>query len=171
LQEEISTRSAKINFDGLSGEFSEILIHSDFNSHQAELLSRADALVVILKDDVTSSNYLFAMLDDMIKADIIMPIYLVMFGLSYIDDAAFSFNKYKTEMCEMHDRELPLYFGGSFDVDVQDVLYSKRHGEFMIESFFEAGFHGRVKYINEILNSIKPENQETPFFELLAENI
>ncbi len=151
----------------IENDFSDTFILGEVKVDDMEFFDLIDYVILIMKNNVESSSYLYNYLNKLLNKMIDKKIYIIVSNIKKIEEAVSFFIKLRNEMKKLIDVTFDLNFIGFADYDVKKIVYSKEREETLIESFFEDSFHGTIKFINEKLNSLeKPYKNETFFTSL-----
>ncbi|MBN1697886.1 MAG: hypothetical protein JW881_10270 [Spirochaetales bacterium] len=153
---------------GRENDFSCIVMFGELLSELTYLYQCVDHIVLVVKNDYETSNYLYGFINKLYDKMIDKNINIVVSGIKRIEDAAMLFCKLRDEMKEMIDSTLVFDFLGFFDFDVKKISFIKRKRITYIKIFFEDDFHGNIKFINEKMEGLE-YLKVSPLFKSIAE--
>jgi hypothetical protein len=147
-------------------DFTSIILFGELLTDFTSLYQCVDHIILVVKNDYETSNYLFNFINKLYDKMIDKNINLIISGIKRIEDAAQLFCKLRDEMKEMIDSSLVFDFLGYLYFDIKKISIAKNKKKLYIKIFFEDDFHGSIKYINEKMHGLEYLKVNSLFKEL-----
>jgi hypothetical protein len=144
-------------------EYTDIFLCDRIDRATLPLVSLADYLILLLKNNVYCAGFLYTLFKRMSEYGIEKRMVIVYSNFDRLELAARAHLQLKAETEKMLGNEADIQFGGFLPIDVKYLAHAAGKNQPCIKIFPESPFHGVIKYVNRTLNSLDFVMHELPF--------
>ena len=149
-------------------KFSGFVSYAELNEEALPLLRAADAVIFVVKEDAYAAGFLYNAVAFLRENKIPAGLGVIISGVRFAEEAAAFYNKLCAELEKLLGEAGACRFLGFFTLDMPRVTHAIALAQPVIKLFPQSGFHGMIKYVDELLEKLPPLDDGTPLFEALA---
>ncbi|HEQ72566.1 MAG TPA: hypothetical protein ENN69_08765, partial [Spirochaetia bacterium] len=128
--------------------FSRFYLYADMNETAPALLSTADYVMFVMKNDSYAAGYLYTAMKLIKEKSLRLQTGCVITGVRYLEDAVLYFLKLKNETENLLGESVDCDFLGYYFLDIPRISHAQKAFQPLLKMFPGCGFHGMIKFID-----------------------